>query len=339
MSNSVKKGVKRVLQWLALAFVLTSVPAFSADISHGASIFSGVCSACHSDNPLNNVYYVMNGANNPGLIEEFIADTYPMQPLSYLTTSDIDDVAAYLGSLTGSVTIAPQAGYWWNPAEGGRGFTLEQNAASGNVFFATYLYSASGEALWYAAGPAPMTGTTFSAPLLAYAGGQTLTGAYQPSMQGASPGNVSISFSDTTHASLTWPGGTIPIQRYEFTPGGLTSPPTGNQPQTGYWWNPAEGGRGYTVEVQNNIAFVAAYMYDGSGNPVWYASGPAALIGNNVYQGSWTLYSGGETLTGPYQSPNAPTAVGSLTIQFATATSGTLTLPDGRQIPIQRFSF
>jgi len=332
--------VRRVILCLSLllASAFCSAPAVSADVNHGASIFSGVCSACHSANPLNNVYYVMNGANNPALIEEFIADTYPMQPLSYLSTSDVDDVAAYLGSLVASNTIGPQAGYWWNPAEGGRGFTIEQNPASGNVFFATYLYAANGNALWYAAGPAPMTGATFNAPLLAYSGGQTLTGAYQPATQSASPGNVSISFSDTTHGSLTWPGGTIPIERYEFTPDGLTSPPTAAQPQTGYWWNPAEGGRGYTIEVQSNIAFVAAYMYDNAGNPVWYASGPATLVGN-AYQGSWTLYAGGQTLTGLYQSPAGTTTAGSLTVQFASATSGTLTLPDGRQIPIQRYSF
>ncbi len=247
-------------------------------------------------------------------------------------------VGTVVSCIPGSASsFAPQTGYWWNPAEGGRGFTIEQGA-SGNLFFATYLYSANGTPVWYAAGPSPMSGLTFSQPMLAYANGQTLSGAYQQATQGTSPGNVSIMFSDASHATLTWPGGTIPIQRYEFEANGLNLPPTGSQPQSGYWWNPSEGGRGYTVEVQSNAAFIAAYMYDDFGNPVWYASGPIALSGS-TYQGMLTSYAGGQTLTGTFHSPTSTSSAGNITIQFATATTGTLTLPNGRQIPIQRYGF
>jgi len=234
--------------------------------------------------------------------------------------------------------ITPQAGYWWNPAQGGTGFTIEKGA-SGSVFFASYLYNANGTALWYAAGPAQMTGSTFSAPLAAYSGGQTLSGSYQTATTGPSPGNVSITFTAPDAATLTWPGGTIPIQRYEFADGGLELPVVATQPQSGYWWNPAEGGRGYTVEVQQGSAFIAAYMYDTNGNPVWYASGPATLTGNNTYMGTLSAYSGGKTLTGNYQSPSGTTSVGNITIQFTSNTTGMLTLPSGRQIPIQRYGF
>ena len=95
---------------------------------------------------------------------------------------------------------------------------------------------------------------------------------------------------------------------------------------------------GYTIEVQNNTAFVAAYTYDGSGAPVWYASGPATLNGN-AYMGSWTSYAGGQTLTGTFHAPTGTSNAGTLSIQFTSPTAATLTLPDGRQIPIQRYSF
>ena len=247
--------------------------------------------------------------------------------------------AAASSCAMGSAAISPQGGYWWNPAEGGRGYTIEQNGSSGNVFFAMYLYTASGNPVWYAAGPAVMSGSTFSAPLEAFAGGQTLTGSYHPPAQGASPGNVSITFTDASDATLTLPGETIPIMRYAIVPGGLTATPPATQPQAGYWWNPAEGGRGYTIEVQNNTAFIAAYMYDTSGNPVWYAAGPATLTGSNSYVGNWTTYTGGQSLGGTYRAPSGTANAGSLTIQFSSPTAGTLTLPDGRQIPIQRYSF
>ena len=231
---------------------------------------------------------------------------------------------------------SPQSGIWWNPAEGGRGYTVEYNGKS--LFMAAYLYDVSGRSHWYGAGPALMGGATFSAPLTAYSGGQTLTGNYKSPTQGSSPGNISVTFSDTTHGTLTWPGGTIPIQRFEFVTNGLANPPTATQPQTGWWWNANEGGRGFSVEVQASNAFIATYMYDNGGNPVWYASGPAALV-NNVYQGTWTAYTGGQILLGTYQPPTGTINAGTLTVQFASPTAGTLTLPNGRQIPIQRFSF
>jgi len=108
---------------------------------------------------------------------------------------------------------------------------------------------------------------------------------------------------------------------------------------SGYWWNPAEGGRGYTVEVQDSMVFIAAYMYDASGNPVWYASGPATLTGDNTYQGPLIEFTGGQTLTGSYQAPSGTASMGNITVQFTSPTSGMLTLPDGEQVPIQRFAF
>jgi alpha-tubulin suppressor-like RCC1 family protein len=269
---------------------------------------------------------------------------YGKDAASMLANNTMRSVLSIGGALPGplancvppSASVIPQSGLWWNPAEGGRGYTIEQSA--GKVFMATYLYDASGRSTWYGAGPAAMNGSVFSAPLTSYSGGQTLTGPWQLATQGASPGNISISFADPTHGTLTWPGGTIPIQRYEFVANGLALPPTATQPQTGWWWNPSEGGRGFSVEVQNGSALIATYMYDGAGNPVWYAADPAPLF-NNVYVGHWTSYVGGQTLTGTYHSPSSTSSAGSLTVQFSSPTTGLVTLPNGALIPIQRFPF
>lgn len=69
-----------------------------------------------------------------------------------------------------SYAATPQSGWWWNPAEGGRGFTLE--VQNGSIFMAGYLYDPSGRATWYAAGPSLMSGSTFTAPLTTYLGGK-----------------------------------------------------------------------------------------------------------------------------------------------------------------------
>jgi streptogramin lyase len=256
--------------------------------------------------------------------------------------------------VTAASGITPQTGFWWNPAEGGRGFVIE---VQGNqMYMAGFLYSASGEATWVASF-GPMTSSSqYSGSLANFSGGQTLTGSFKPATQTAnSPGTIAITFSDNTHGTLTWPGGTIPIQRFDFGPGGASGPAVANIP-TGWWWNPNEGGRGYAIEVQGNVMYFASYMYDANGNPTWYlATGElrdqsgAVYAGDgsdiaSFYFGSWIQYANGQTLTGSYRAPVVVSGVSfSNTLETGTAESFgpnlRLTLPNNRQIPLVRFDF
>src|SRR5271169_959800 len=183
---------------------------------------------------------------------------------------------ALVSVLPARAQTAPASGYWWNPAEAGRGFVIEIQGSQ--IFMAGFLYAASGEATWVASF-GPMTSPTqYSGPLVTYSGGETLTGSYQPATQNSTPvGTIAISFTDDTHGSVTWPGGTTPIQRFDIVPGGSTAAQPATNPEVGWWWNPNEGGRGFAVEVQNGTMYFAGYMYDTSGNSTWYlASGPMA---------------------------------------------------------------
>lgn len=111
-------------------------------------------------------------------------------------------------------------------------------------------------------------------------------------------------------------------------------------PESGWWWNEAEGGRGYTIEVQNGVMFMSGYMYDDSGKPVWYVSGPTAMQNSTTYKGTWLQYGGGQTLNGPYRSPTVTNSnVGNVTVTFSSATTATMTLPSGVTIPLTRYSF
>jgi hypothetical protein len=234
--------------------------------------------------------------------------------------------------------VAPANGYWWNPAESGRGFVIEVQGTQ--LFIAGFLYASSGESTWVAS-IGPMTSPSrYSGPLITFSGGQTLTGAYNGlPTPGAPIGTISLAFTSNNAGTLTWPGGTIPIQRFDIVPGGSATAQPATNPQTGYWWNSSESGRGFTVEVQNGVMYLAAYMYDAAGNPVWYlASG--AMSDPAVFEGEWTQYSNGQTLGGSYQAPALSNAnVGPVTLQFADNANATLTLPDGREIPFQRFIF
>src|SRR4030095_3089640 len=105
-------------------------------------------------------------------------------------------------------------------------------------------------------------------------------------------------------------------------PGSLTCLPSA--PQTGWWWNPQEDGRGFSIEKRGNNLFFAAFLYDASGRSNWYvSSGPVALEGT-LFTGDLPAASGGQTLGGPYQRfPNLAGA-GALNLTFNNEATGTM---------------
>jgi hypothetical protein len=252
---------------------------------------------------------------------------------TFFIDANIED--APLATATANPNVTPETGWWWNPVQSGLGFFLEKQA-DGNLFFTGLLYDASGRATWVLSN-GPMKSSSYSGPLHTYGNGQTLTGAYRPAQITNTPGTLALQFFDATHASLTWPGGAIPIQRLGFTPTGLPASP--GSVQNGWWWNPEESGRGFALEIQNGILFLAGLMYDDAGNPIWYLA-HSILSDPMHYQGAWAQYGNGQTLTGPLKPNVVVNAnVGSLQMSFSDATHGILTLPDGRQIAITRLYF
>ncbi len=250
-----------------------------------------------------------------------------------LLQNDLYATAYYAGA---APTIAPAAGYWWNTAEPGRGFVIEIQGS--DMFMAGFLYAQNGEATWVASSGTMAAPEQYSGSLITYANGQTLSGAYVPAKAQPAIGTLAINFSSNTRGTLTWPGGSIPIQRFDFGPGGAAATQAAGLPNTGWWYNPAEGGRGFAIEIQGGSMYFAAYMYDSAGNPLWYlASG--AMTNANLFQGTLMQYGNGQTLSGAFQPASIVNNLGVVTLQFSSAASATLTLPNGRQIPLTRFSF
>ncbi len=232
----------------------------------------------------------------------------------------------------------PQTGWWWNPSESGRGFSIE--ASGNNLFMASYLYDASGRATWYVAvGPTSLDGSVFNGQLLAFGSGVTLNGPYRGNAPLPSAGPVTLTFSDGEHGTLVWPGGTVAIQRFAFGANGTATAPLAGQPESGWWWGgSSDNGRGFFLEWQGNQAFIAGYMYDAAGNPVWYVS-QGAVTNAQAYQGSWLQFANGQTLAGAYKAPTMTNGnVAPVTIQFQGADTAILGLPSGN-LPIQRFRF
>ena len=241
--------------------------------------------------------------------------------------------------MSSAEAATPQPGWWWNTSEPGRGYFIE--VTGGAFYTGSFLYDNNGNPIWFATGPGQTTSSGFSGGLGTYSGGQSLTGSYKAPTGPTSAGQASFSFSDASHGTIAWPGGTVPIVRYEINPAdhSLSQPANTFQPETGWWWNEAEGGRGFSIEVQGNNMFIAGFMYRADGNPVWYVSA-GTMTTPQVYQGTWIEYADGQAMGGVFKpaaikNPN----VGAVSVVFSSTTTAMLTLPDGRQIPLKRYSF
>ena len=234
----------------------------------------------------------------------------------------------------------PQTGWWWNPLEDGRGFSIEKHG--NDLFFASFLYDVSGRATWVvSSGPVSLDGALFTGELLSAHGGQTLGGSYPGFPAVDHLGTVTLAFNDASHGTMVWPGGTVPMQRFDIIPNGLNLAPIANQPENGWWWNPDESGRGFFLEWQGGVLDVAGYMYDDAGNPVWYISVDSMKgADGRTFSNHWLSYGGGQTLTGAWQQNHQVSDdVAPLTIQFSGPDSAILTLPNGRTTALTRQRF
>ena len=261
------------------------------------------------------------------------------------SAADMIEQGANRSALTvpGDVTCKPappQTGWWWNPAEDGRGFSIEVHG--NNLFFAAFLYDVSGRSTWHVAtGPVSLDGSLFTNRLLSASGGQTLGGAYPGRPTLADAGAITLAFHSATEGTLVWAGGSVPIQRLPFVPSGLTGSNPANTPESGWWWNEAESGRGFFLEWQDGSLDIAGYMYDEAGNPLWYLTvGTMATPGGNTFNGSWWSFANGQTLTGAWK-PNTRTStnVAPLTITFSGPDTALMTLPNGRSTALKRHRF
>jgi hypothetical protein len=239
-----------------------------------------------------------------------------------------------------AATFPPASGWWWNPDEPGRGYSMEFR--DGRVFFAFYTYAADGSAIWYVSTGWMTTPTSYSGPLQEYRGGQGLSGGASEASYAGSTGTVTLDFTSATEGRITLPDGTSTgVSRFDFITNGSVGGPATGYPQTGWWWNADQAGRGYFIEAQKDAVFVSFYMYGESGQATWYvASGH--MISPTLFSGTLQEYAGGSSLTESFRAPNATASRGPITIQWlhsAGFPQATLTMPNGAQVTLSRFRF
>ncbi len=231
-------------------------------------------------------------------------------------------------------------GWWWGgPSLSGTGFFVE---AQGDLAFVTFfMYDIGGRAVWYAASGTLRElsggGHAFTGDLLSFRDGQPASSntPARPTSQVVGP--LSITFSNSATATVQLPSRTFAAQRFDF--GGINNARTGNQPETGWYWNASQSGRGYAVEVQGGAVFFAMFHYNTDGTPTWNLfSGPVSASGS--FSGDFFAFTGGQTLEGAYRSPNPPTSTPGFAASFSSPCEGALTFPSNPvQTFITRFAF
>ncbi len=118
----------------------------------------------------------------------------------------------------------------------------------------------------------------------------------------------------------------------------LTAQSQAFTPESGIWWNPNESGSGYAIEIQDNFLFVALYVYDAAGNPIWYTAG-TTLQGDALFDSDLNYNYNGTCIDCAYTEPLIIIGQrGPITINFITETTATIQF-EGAVKNIERFNF
>ena len=305
-------------------------------VARGAQVYREVCMRCHAADPMRD--RPASAARRENGVLTAIETQGPMRWIrALLTDADIAAVQAWLDFVVlPAGAVRPQTGIWWNPAEPGRGFVLEYG--QGFAVLSAFFYAEDGRPDWatFAArydGALPR----IAGELLQYRDGQALLAPFREARAAPSPGAATLRFDAPQRATVDWPGGTVPIERVLLNPGTEPLQPDPGYPEPGIWWNPAEPGRGFVIDVQGAQLLLGAYVYDEDGRAAWFTTnGPMPT--RFRFEGDWYRFADGQTLRGPYRpARRIEPPAGRVAIDFDTPRAATLTLPDGRRIPIVRF--
>jgi len=110
-------------------------------------------------------------------------------------------------------------------------------------------------------------------------------------------------------------------------------------PVDGIYWDPSEGGRGYAVETQDDLMFVAIYDYDTDGSPSFYFVQGAWDGNSHQISGTHLLQvSSGPWIGGAFSPVGSVVDKGPVTFQFTSFTTATFTY-NGHTSHLERFLY
>lgn len=302
--------------------------------ARGLEVYRSACMRCHESDPMR---------DRPGAaarIENGVLTAIEVIPSmrglrDRLTPAQIADVQAWLDFVVLLPGAArPATGWFVDESAPGRALFHE---VGGGYSTQLMLYHAEdGRPEWRRL-VARYTGARVGVKdgLARPTGGQGLVGAWRPATPDSAPMPVGAGFATADRIGLQLPRAALGFVRHAFA-GAAPIAPSPGFPQAGFWWNRDEPGRGFALEVQGDRLVIVAYFFDEAGQPSWLAS-TGVMASATRYAGRWQRAIGGPTL-GDSLRKLAPTTTdaGPIEIDFETPRRATLTLPDGRLLPIER---
>jgi hypothetical protein len=225
----------------------------------------------------------------------------------------------------------PLTGLWWNANESGWGIHFTQRNT--NIFAAWYTYDKFGEPTWYVAsncsGVAGASGTC-TGPLYSVTGPASfgIIPTASNAVNVVTAGSLRVAFQDANTASMTYslPGQTRTVAITRQPVGSGTAVPVVDY--SDLWYNPNEAGWGMAMAQRGGNIFLAWYVYNGQGFPIWY------VVSNCVVSGSscaGALYATTGAPFGPTFDPSQvhASAVGSVLLSFIDANNAVFSYKDG----------
>lgn len=104
-------------------------------------------------------------------------------------------------------------------------------------------------------------------------------------------------------------------------------------PDNGWYWNPAESGRGFNIEIQDNALFMSAFVYRPDGTAAWYVGG-GPMSSDRAWTGDLYETANGQCIGCSYRAPDLILA-GRASINFTSERTATISLLGGT-VSVQR---
>jgi hypothetical protein len=219
-------------------------------------------------------------------------------------------------------------GFWVNPNAPGQYWGIEQ---SGNkLWVAGFGYYNDTTPGWVFAAETGLTSNAFQGSLLSTANGPNLGGIGGPAAITSNLGTTGLTVAGQTSGLLSWLSSTGAIQRQDIVTGGSSAGPVAGYPETGWWFAPLTN-QSFFLEVQGTTLAANIASYTSTGKAIWYQT-TGAMTSAQAYSGALNACTGGA-------APTCTASAGTVSLTFSSTLTGTMTLPGGKALAIQRWRF
>jgi cytochrome c553 len=201
----------RIASFFFLLLACAAAPCFAASASNGNTVYHEYCVSCHGDPPQGGPD---RAGNNPTLISNALNGGVPAMAFlrGFVSGTDIQDIAAYVASLSGTVTppLPPVPAFdytdlWWaGDAESGWGLNLTQHP-SNKIFGIIYTYDIDRRPMWLVLPDGAWATPTLYSGTLYRVTGPPQNGVFDSARVRVQPvGTATLSFADRDHALFTY---------------------------------------------------------------------------------------------------------------------------------------